>query len=63
MTVTEVGVQAGYHFAGRTGGAPAGSSAPSLSGGFVDPAGRGLALPALEMLGRRRREGLGGLDG
>src|ERR1700733_12893313 len=63
MAVTELGVQAGYHFAGRTGGAPAGSIAPSLSGGFVDPAGRGLVLPALDMLGCRRRDGLGGLDG
>jgi hypothetical protein len=65
MGIAELGVQAGYHFTGRIGGAPAGSIAPSLRGGdgFVEPAGRGLVLPALEMLGRRRSEGLGGLDG
>jgi hypothetical protein len=65
MGIAEFGVQAGYHFTGRTGGAFAGSIAPSLRSGdgFVDVAGRSLVLPALEMLARRRREGFGGLDG
>jgi hypothetical protein len=55
MGITELGVQASYHFTGRSGRAPAGIIAHSLSGddGFVDPAGRSLVLPVLEMLGRR----------
>jgi hypothetical protein len=65
MGVAELGVQAGYHLTGRNGGAPAGSIAPSLSGGagFVSPAGLGLVLPAPEMLSRGRNEGLDGFDG
>jgi hypothetical protein len=65
MGIAEFGVQAGDLFTRRTRGAPAGSIAPELRGGdgFVDPAGRGQILPALEMLGSRRGEGLGGLDG
>jgi hypothetical protein len=59
MGIAELGVQAGYHLTGRNGGAPAGSIAPSLSGG----AGLGLVLPAPEMLSRRRDEGLDGFDG
>ena len=63
MGIAELGVQAGYHFTRRIGGAPAGSIAPSLSGraGFVNPAGLGLVLPAPEMC--RRNEGLDGFDG
>jgi hypothetical protein len=59
--ITEFGVQAGYRF-GRI---ASDSIEPSLKGsdGFVDPAGRAMVLPALEMPGRRRSEGLGGLDG
>jgi hypothetical protein len=63
MGITELGVQAGYHFTGRIGGAPAGRNASSLRAGdgIVDPAGRGLGLLVLQMLGRRQRKGLGGL--
>jgi hypothetical protein len=62
MGIAELGVQAGYHFTGRTRGAPPGSIAPSLRGGdgFIDPVGRGLVRPALEILSRRRSEGLDG---
>jgi hypothetical protein len=65
MGIAELGVQAGYHFRWRTGRIRAGSIEPGLKGsdGFVDPAGRVMVLPALEMPGRRRSEGLGGLDG
>jgi hypothetical protein len=63
--IAELGVQAGYHFSRRIGRISAGSIEPGLKGsdGFVDPAGRVMVLPAQEMLGRWRSEGLGGLDG
>jgi hypothetical protein len=65
MSIAELGVQASYHFTGSIGGASAGFIAHSLRSGdgFVDPADLGLVLPALKVLGRRRSERLGGLDG
>jgi hypothetical protein len=65
MGIAKLGVQAGYRFTWRIGGAPAGSFAPHLNSGsgFIDPARRGLILPALEMLSHRRSEGLDGLGG
>ncbi len=63
--IAELGVQIGYHFSGSIGRIPAGRIEPSPKGGdgFVDPVGRVEVLPALEILGQRRNEGLGGLAG
>ena len=65
MGIAKLGVQASYHFTWRIGGAPADLIALGLRGGdgFIDPAGRGLVLPVLEMLSRRQSEGFDGLDG
>jgi hypothetical protein len=61
--IAELDVQAGYHF--RIGRIAADSIEPGLkdSDRFVDRAGRIIVLPALERLGRRRTDGLGGLGG
>jgi hypothetical protein len=63
--VAKFGVQAGYHFSGTIGRIAVGSIEPSPKGtdGFVDPVGRAVVLPALQMLGRQRSEGPGGLAG
>jgi hypothetical protein len=60
MRIAEFGVQDGYRFTGRNGGArDAAIECLRGSDGFVDPAGRVRVLRLSEMPGCRRSGGLG----